>query len=69
MTKSRESGENEITRDAKAEAKRLGSDPCAILARRLAAAKAAGDKELETRIIRAQKYLGCRNVRKRKEQK
>ncbi|MEX0701160.1 MAG: hypothetical protein WD069_03615 [Planctomycetales bacterium] len=67
MTRSRESGENEITREAKAEAKRKKRHACEILAEMLARAKAAGDSERVRKIIRAQKYLGCRNVRKRKD--
>lgn len=66
MTKSRESGENEITDRAKREAARTGESVCGILARMLASAKAAGERELIGKIIRAQKYLGCRNIRKRK---
>jgi hypothetical protein len=40
MTKSQESGENEITREAKPEASRTGKGVCEILASRLAQAKA-----------------------------
>ncbi len=39
---------------------------CDILAAMLAAAKAAGNTERQRKILRAQKYLGCRNVRKRR---
>jgi hypothetical protein len=66
MTKSRESGENEITREADREAARTKRHVCEILADMLARAKQAGDLELIRRIIRAQKYRGCRNIRKRR---
>ena len=66
MTKSQESGENEITTEAKREAARTGLDVCAILAEMLRRARAAGDALREKKIVRAQKYLGCRNIRKRR---
>jgi uncharacterized membrane protein YebE (DUF533 family) len=66
MTKSRERGENEITEEAKREAARTKKHVCDILAAMLAAAKAAGNTERQRKILRAQKYLGCRNVRKRR---
>jgi hypothetical protein len=66
MTKSEERGENEITEEAKREAARTGKDVCAVPAAMLKKAKVAGDKARERRIVRAQKYLGCRNVRKRR---
>ncbi len=65
MTKAREKGENEITEEAKQEAARTGRDVCDVLQRMLAEAKAAQDKERAGRIERAQKFLGCRNRRKR----
>jgi hypothetical protein len=65
MTKSRESGENEITREAKKEAARTKEDVCAILARWLADALKAGDTERVQKIRKAQKYRGCRNIQKR----
>lgn len=65
VTKAREKGENEITEEAKQEAARTGKDVCDILEEMLAKAKAAKDKERERKIKRAQKYLGCRNKRKR----
>jgi hypothetical protein len=65
MTKSQEHGENEITRKAKQEAARTGEDVHSILKRMLA--KAAGNKALIRKIIRAQKYLGRRNIRKRRK--
>ena len=66
MTKSPEHGENEVTRLAMREASRTGRDVCDILAEMLAGAKAAGDAEQVQKVIRAQKYLGCRNVRRRR---
>lgn len=67
MTKSQESGENEVTDEAKRESARTGQDVCSILARLLAEAKAAADAERVRKIVKAQKYLGCRNVRKRRQ--
>lgn len=66
MTKSRESGDNDITAAAKREAARTGSAICAILAAMLRKAKKAKDSDQKRKIERAQKYLGCRNVRKRR---
>jgi hypothetical protein len=66
MTKAEESGGNEITEEAKREAARTKQDVCTILARMLKKAKAAKDKAREKKIVRAQKYLGCRNIRKRR---
>jgi hypothetical protein len=65
MTKSQEKGENEITDEAKREAALSGRDICDILNEMLRKAKAAKDQERERKIKRAQKYLGCRNKRKR----
>jgi hypothetical protein len=66
MTKSPESGANEITEEARREAARTKKDVCAILAAMLRKAKAAGDQARVRKIVRAQKYLGCRNIRKRR---
>jgi hypothetical protein len=66
MTKSPEAGENDITAEAKREAARTKMDVCTILAAMLRKAKAAGDKAKERKIVRVQKYLGCRNIRKRR---
>ncbi len=65
MTKSQEKGANEITEEAKREAARTGRDICDILKEMLREAKAAKDKDREQKIKRAEKYLGCRNRRKR----
>jgi hypothetical protein len=67
MTKSRESGENEITDEAKREAIRAGLGVCEVLAKMLKAAKAAHDTNSVRKIVKAQKYLGCRNKRKRED--
>jgi hypothetical protein len=67
MTKSADSGENEITVEAKREAVRTGQDVCAILAAWLRKAKREKDKNRIKKITKAQKYLGCRNVRKRRK--
>ena len=66
MTKATERGENEITVDAQREAARSGRNVCDILAAMLQVAKAAGDKASKKKIEQAQKYLGCRNIRKRR---
>ena len=65
MTKTQETGENEITEEARREAALTGEDICDILKEMLKMAKAARDKDREGKIKRAQKYLGCRNKRKR----
>jgi hypothetical protein len=62
VTKAREHGENEITEEAKREAARTGLHVCDVLASMLAKAKAEND----TKRLKAQKYLGCRNIRKRR---
>jgi hypothetical protein len=66
MTKAPESGENEITEEARSEARRAARDVCDILRDMLRKARAAGDTPRVKKIERAQKYLGCRNVRKRR---
>ena len=65
MTKSHEQGENEITIEAKKIAARGNMHVCAVLADMLRKAKSFGDQAHVQKIIRAQKYLGCRNLRKR----
>jgi hypothetical protein len=66
MTRRPERGENEVTREARREAARTKKHVCDILAVMLAAARAAGDAVRARKIIQAQKYLGCRNVRRRR---
>ena len=65
MTKAQERGENEITAEAQHEAARTGLDICDIRKAMLREAKSAQDKEREAKIKKAEKYLGCRNRRKR----
>jgi hypothetical protein len=67
MTKSREHGENETTDEAKREAARTGIDICAVLAEMLKSAQVAGDTDRIRKIIQAQKYMGCRNIRRRRQ--
>lgn len=66
MTKSEERGENEITREARREAARTQRHICEVLAAMLSAAKTAGDVARQRKIIQAQKFLRCRNVRRRR---
>lgn len=65
MTQSTEGGENEFTDAARKEAARTGEDVCAILLRMLRQAKLIKDAARVRKIIRAEKYLGCRNKVKR----
>lgn len=65
MTKSPEKGANEISDEAKREAARTGRDVCVILKEMLKKAKAVKDRDRELKIKRAEKYLGCRNKRRR----
>jgi hypothetical protein len=65
MTRSQEKGANEITNEAKLQAARTGKDVCDILKEMLKEAQAAKNKDRERKIKRAEKYLGCRNKRKR----
>jgi hypothetical protein len=67
MTKSREHGENEITDEAEREAARTGKHVCEVLAAMLRKAKADHDRQRKRKIIKAQKYKGCRNLRKRRK--
>jgi hypothetical protein len=63
----KQKGENEFTREAKSEAQMTGKDPCGIIAEWLAEAKRAGDKATVRKLEEAEKYLDCRNKRKRCE--
>jgi hypothetical protein len=69
MTRYREKGESELTEQAKREAARTGKDVCDILERMLRAAKQTGDRVQQTKIVQAQKFLGCRNQAKRRKRK
>jgi hypothetical protein len=66
MTKSREKGRNELTDEALREATRTGKDVCAILRSMLQTAKRSRDRAKQKKVERAQKFLGCRNRRKRR---
>jgi hypothetical protein len=66
MTRYRERGRNEITDEAVREAARTGKDVCAVLKVMLQAAKRARDGSRQAKIKRAEKFLGCRNRRKRR---
>jgi hypothetical protein len=66
VTKAREHGENEITEEAKREATRTGLHVCDVLASMFPKAKAENDTKRMRKILKAQKYLGCRNIRKRR---
>jgi hypothetical protein len=64
--KSQEKGRNWATEKAKREAQtRLGKSPCDILDEMLESEKCGGDTSKIKAIEQAQKYLGCRNIRKR----
>ena len=65
MTKSREHGANEYTDAARREAIATGRGVCDILAEWREAARRAGDAETVRKLTAAEKYLGCRNRRKR----
>ena len=61
----KQKGENEYTRAAKTEAQSSGKDPCDLLDDWLASAKASGDTAAVLKLQEAQKFMGCRNKRKR----
>ena len=69
MTRSREKGENEITREVRKRCKVSREDPCEVLAEMLEEAKQANDSERIAKIKEAQKFMGCRNVRKRESKR
>jgi hypothetical protein len=60
MTKNREKGENEFTLQAKREALRSGREEM------MYAARSAGDSNEVRKIRRAQKFLKCRDLRRRR---
>jgi hypothetical protein len=66
MTRSRERGENEVTREAQRRAIKQGRTVCDILAEMLREAQAARDQPLIAKIREAQKFAGCRNIRRRR---
>ena len=65
VTKFPEQGESDVTDEAKKEAVRTGKDVCLVLAEMPRNAKKAKDRKRQGKIVRAQKFLGCRNKRKR----
>ena len=68
MTRTTEKGENEITAEAKRQAERKGQHVCAVLDEMLRAAQKNGDRVKQMKIVQAQKFLRCRNQRKRGRQ-
>ncbi|HTU17571.1 MAG TPA: hypothetical protein VMG10_05860 [Gemmataceae bacterium] len=68
MTRRREKGENEITREVKKRCRKSRENPCDVLADMLKKAKQANDQALIDKIKEAQKFMGCRNARKRESQ-
>jgi hypothetical protein len=67
QSRSREKGENYISREAKIAAQAAGTTPCLILKLWLTQAKQAGNGQRVRDIVKAQKFLGCRNIEKRSE--
>jgi len=67
FSKSYQKDENYLTLQVKAEAQTTGKDPCNILDAWLVEAKLLGDTQRVQDIIQAQKFLGCRNLQKRKD--
>jgi hypothetical protein len=65
MTKSVEQGRNEVAEEALREARRTGKDVCAILKAMQQAAKQGRDARRLKKIEAAQKFLRCRNRKKR----
>lgn len=71
MTRAPEKGDSSLTDDVRREAPRTGKDPCTIPEERLTAARSRRplDKKLIRDLIKAEKYFGCRNRRKRQERR
>jgi hypothetical protein len=67
VTKSWDKGRNEITEEAKRRALREGKSVAEVLEAMLAEAKAARDTARAKKIEQAQKYMGQRNIRKRRD--
>jgi hypothetical protein len=65
MTKAPERPTNELVEEAKREAARTGRHVCEVL--KEWRKKAGRDKPRLRKIIAAEKYLGCRNKRKRRK--
>ena len=65
MTKAPERGDNEFTEEAKRESARTGVPVCDILKGWIKKAKTARDRKRLRKLQQAEKFLGCRNRRKR----
>ncbi|WP_275472453.1 RHS repeat domain-containing protein, partial [Pseudomonas citronellolis] len=63
----REKGRNWATENAKIEARNRNIDPCDVLAEWLKEAKVSGDLKQVKDIEQAEKFLDCRNKKKRAE--
>jgi hypothetical protein len=66
VTKAPESGDNEITDAVRREAARTGRDVCDILREWREQAKRQRDRKRVRLIEKTEKYLKCRNRRKRR---
>ncbi len=67
MTKTWDQGRNELTEEAKRRAIREGKRVSEVLETMLAEAKAAKDTERVKKVEQAQKFMGSRNIRKRRD--
>ena len=67
MTKTWDQGRNELTEEAKRRAIREGKRVSEVLETMLAEAKAAKDTERVKKVEQAQKFMGRRNIRKRRD--
>jgi hypothetical protein len=67
MTKAPERGISEIVEEAKRQASRTKRSVCEILKEWRKKAKANRDKKRLSKLIAAEKYLGCRNKGKRRK--
>lgn len=65
-SKAKQSGKSYLTDQVAYESKVTKEDPCDILAKMLEDAKRNGNRKLIDDAIQAQKFLGCRNIRKRR---
>jgi hypothetical protein len=66
VTKSRHQGRNEVTDEAKRRAIQERKSLAAVLKEMLAEAKAAKDTKTIKKVEEAQKFVGSRNIRKRR---
>jgi len=67
VTKTWDQGRNELTEEAKRRAIREGKRVSEVLETMLAEAKAAKDTERVKKVEQAQKFMGSRNIRKRRD--